>query len=674
MTHHEHLANFSLWFWTEMVNHLWQSTLFLLLVFLIAVLLRKAAAKSRYTIWLVASVKFVLPLSAFAALGQWLNLESFLSPVAALDSPPTSGGNLINIVSSEPIMSRLISTIEITNRHNEIYCILTFFWLIGSLSLFALWRKRSRAFKTSLGYQNTPTTEREAGLLNKAQAKIGLTSRVNLIVSDSILEPVLLGIWRPIIVMPRGLSQKLTDDEFESVLMHELAHVARRDNLVGVLQMALCCLLWFHPLIWLIKRKLLDEREKACDEAVVKCENKPKVYASGLLKVVQYGLHSQQSTAGIANAASANLKKRLELIMKNKNENMKTKWQQWLVGSTIAVFVLICIASGLTATQAGNNTKILADSIGDKKTEAKFKQVEIYADSKLITSIELHSPKPNLAVFSYALYRIPEGQTAQTNDGQKIYTFQIIPTPEADSVKVETLAVLEDLNTVSNSHPLHEFKKQAVAAYSLRTGESAVVSEMSQFGVKPLEIKVTEVTETGNESRETGDAIKTVTIRKGEELPDVSYKIVGNEDSPLKITEATGQQITNALYTKLTGQTTVTTGSDGKTVFPNVYGAPVVRMMNDSGKIITGLTVVVNDPRPTGKGRVRLVIQGKPSAPRPISILPGQSYAVSFRENHPMFSEKYWLADFTNPSNFYVAVWSVQFDDGTTWMAKESEK
>ena len=53
----------------------------------------------------------------------------------------------------------------------------------------------------------------------------------------------------------------LDDDELEAIMLHELIHIQRRDNLTGNLQMALCALLWFHPLVWFISRKLFDERE-----------------------------------------------------------------------------------------------------------------------------------------------------------------------------------------------------------------------------------------------------------------------------------------------------------------------------------------------------------------------------------------------------------------------------
>ena len=70
-------------------------------------------------------------------------------------------------------------------------------------------------------------------------------------------------------------------------MLHELLHVERRDNLAVVLQKAMLTLLWFYPLAWLIDRKLSQERERACDEEVLRLRQSPETYVSGILKVVR---------------------------------------------------------------------------------------------------------------------------------------------------------------------------------------------------------------------------------------------------------------------------------------------------------------------------------------------------------------------------------------------------
>jgi beta-lactamase regulating signal transducer with metallopeptidase domain len=167
--------------------------------------------------------------------------------------------------------------------------------MLGCFGLFALWLKRSRLFRARLAGKKKPATTKEIELLKQAQVRIGITSQVNLIFSDAVAEPVVWGVWKPTILMPPGLSKKLTEAEFESILIHELIHVANKDNLIYILQTTLCCLLWFHPLVWLVKRRILEERERVCDETVIQHGSESSIYATGLLKVVRFGLQLQES-------------------------------------------------------------------------------------------------------------------------------------------------------------------------------------------------------------------------------------------------------------------------------------------------------------------------------------------------------------------------------------------
>lgn len=82
------------------------------------------------------------------------------------------------------------------------------------------------------------------------------------------------------------MSERLDEQEMEAVLMHELMHVRRQDNLIGSLQMLASCIFWFHPLIWLIDRRLLEERELACDEAVLRMGGAPLSIVGARMRVM----------------------------------------------------------------------------------------------------------------------------------------------------------------------------------------------------------------------------------------------------------------------------------------------------------------------------------------------------------------------------------------------------
>ena len=86
----------------------------------------------------------------------------------------------------------------------------------------------------------------------------------------------MFGIRQPILLWPASIADRLADDHIEAILAHELCHVARRDNLWAAVHMVVQTLFWFHPLVWWIGARLVDERERACDESVVAAGSEPE--------------------------------------------------------------------------------------------------------------------------------------------------------------------------------------------------------------------------------------------------------------------------------------------------------------------------------------------------------------------------------------------------------------
>jgi beta-lactamase regulating signal transducer with metallopeptidase domain len=125
-----------------------------------------------------------------------------------------------------------------------------------------------------------------------------------LIVTSEAKEP---GVWRvfvPVVLLPKVIVSELGDEELEALMMHELGHVLRWDNLVSNLNMILCCIFWFTPVIWLIDRRPLKEREEACDEMVLCWSGTADIYARSLRKIYRLCLISHVSglsTAGVPN-------------------------------------------------------------------------------------------------------------------------------------------------------------------------------------------------------------------------------------------------------------------------------------------------------------------------------------------------------------------------------------
>ena len=127
--------------------------------------------------------------------------------------------------------------------------------------------------------------------LQQARRTLGCYPKVEVAISPSIGSPMVLGILRPIIVFPADLVEKLSADKLALVLMHELAHVRRWDNLTLLLHRLVAAVLFFHPAVWLCGRMLRREAEQACDDLVVCATGRSEAYARGLAHIAERAVH-----------------------------------------------------------------------------------------------------------------------------------------------------------------------------------------------------------------------------------------------------------------------------------------------------------------------------------------------------------------------------------------------
>jgi beta-lactamase regulating signal transducer with metallopeptidase domain len=72
-----------------------------------------------------------------------------------------------------------------------------------------------------------------------------------------------------VLLLPEAIHEHLAESQLNTIIAHEMCHIRRRDNLSTAIHMTVQALFWFHPAMWWIKARLMDERERACDEAVL---------------------------------------------------------------------------------------------------------------------------------------------------------------------------------------------------------------------------------------------------------------------------------------------------------------------------------------------------------------------------------------------------------------------
>jgi beta-lactamase regulating signal transducer with metallopeptidase domain len=126
-------------------------------------------------------------------------------------------------------------------------------------------------------------------LLQKTLAEFESSRAVKLCVSDDLRVPTAIGFSQPLVVLPSWAMRELSTLELNAVLLHELAHLRRRDDWTNLAQKILGALLFFHPAVWWIEKKLALEREMACDDLVL-AETKstnPRAYAECLVSLAE---------------------------------------------------------------------------------------------------------------------------------------------------------------------------------------------------------------------------------------------------------------------------------------------------------------------------------------------------------------------------------------------------
>src|SRR5688572_3797903 len=307
-------------------NHLWQSTLFVAAVWLITLALRKNRAAVRHSLWVAASIKFLIPFALLVRIGtlfQWPAVRaSQVSALAAIGQP--FGDSSVSI----PIGAT--SWWGATG-----WTILLYVWIFGFVASMLWW---------AVQWLRLRRTVREATAVNM---NVPIPTRVH----GGQLEPGVVGIFTPVLLLPEGIADHLSPAQLQAVLAHELCHVRRRDNFTATIHMFVEALFWFHPVVWWMRLRLIDEQERACDEEVLRLGGDPQVYAESILKVCESYLTSRSMC--VSGITSSNLRKRIGDIMRNRNALRLSFSKALLLAVAAIAAVAAPVLMGIAGAQAG---------------------------------------------------------------------------------------------------------------------------------------------------------------------------------------------------------------------------------------------------------------------------------------------------------------------------------
>jgi beta-lactamase regulating signal transducer with metallopeptidase domain/protein involved in polysaccharide export with SLBB domain len=338
-------------------DHIWQSTLFAGAAAILVWTMRGCPARVRHAIWTAASIKFLIPFSLLIGFGAYVKPASapdiMAAPVvsAAIEqiSQPFSrtepyvaidAANVGAGFSRPDAQSTMSVPASWTTYAGPIFAAI---WLAGAL-LLTLWRVRGwRQIAATARAASQVTDGAEFDLMTHVAGVLRVRPRVRLVRSIDMAEPAVLGIFRPRLLWPAALTERLVATDIEPILVHELQHVRRRDNLIALVHMAVETIFWCHPIVWWLGARMVRERELACDEAVIAYGAGRTQYAESLLAVCRLCLASPVRC--VSGVSGWNLKHRVEAILTATPRQLALT-RKLLLGAAMAVALLGPLAVG----------------------------------------------------------------------------------------------------------------------------------------------------------------------------------------------------------------------------------------------------------------------------------------------------------------------------------------
>jgi hypothetical protein len=181
------------------------------------------------------------------------------------------------------------------------------------------------------------------------------------LISGTVSTPMAAGSFCPVILLPRQVLDLLEDQQLLGVLIHEAAHVLRRDGLVGLYQKILAAILWFHPLVYLVNHLLDRAREEICDNHVLLAATDPANYSRALVLIAEKlpGVSVAWHSPTLIRSATK-LERRISKLL-NVRRCIVTKITPWKTVSIAAGL----LAGALVLSSFAAARATVADSAGD---------------------------------------------------------------------------------------------------------------------------------------------------------------------------------------------------------------------------------------------------------------------------------------------------------------------
>lgn len=304
--------------WYGVAVHLWQTTLILLALLVIARTMRNAPARFLNALWWIGFAKIFMPLALLGRAGSLI--------VSSLAGSTLASGSYASVVSTLAGRTSFFTEPDLpvvgigSGRWVSVQALLiiiTVLWVLGAAWLVLRLRRRNLLDPTLRAGPLERCAPEMRRRIERALPATGIESR-HVLVTAGAGVPAVAGLLRPKIVLPEGVARQLDARELRAVLLHENAHRRRYEPLRLALQRLAFTLFFFYPPLWLLIKSLNSSAEMACDEAVLRAGTAAETYTQAITRMLGFGLEECLAATLLGLGNISPIQARLDRIRANR--------------------------------------------------------------------------------------------------------------------------------------------------------------------------------------------------------------------------------------------------------------------------------------------------------------------------------------------------------------------
>ncbi|WP_316850374.1 M56 family metallopeptidase [Pedobacter agri] len=344
---------------------------------------RKTSAKFRYNLLTGCLLLFVFTVSLVFYLALTEKPDSLATPLAGevklnlikLQNVQSSTSDLQFIISSG-----INKTLGIWNDYQNQIVLIWFLIICAKSVQLLLGVKRIYYLRNNQVYAAGTIWDERLELLSD---KLGLSQRIKLLQSGLAKVPMVLGHFKPLILIPLGLLNGLATTEVEAILAHELAHIKRRDYLINLLQCFIEIIFFFNPAVLWVSHLIKTEREHCCDDLAIQCVNDRKNYVKALVFCQEFEQRAPAYAMGITGKTGSLLHRASRMLFNTNstlNKMEKTILTIALVGTVMCTVAIKSVSNAATVSSKKIASSVFQDTT--RKTKSA-EQIEKEIDQKM---------------------------------------------------------------------------------------------------------------------------------------------------------------------------------------------------------------------------------------------------------------------------------------------------